>query len=146
MVYKQIFHPFNSRLANLVGNMQRYWHTAMETNGSPRSLAQAFALGTFISLLPTPGLNFVLATLLATLFKQLNRGALFAALGVWNAFVATPFYALSYQVSRMLFDSTTVSNKVGVYFLLGNLIVALSMTAVSYLLIHLLVQLRHQHK
>ncbi|MCA9921657.1 MAG: DUF2062 domain-containing protein [Anaerolineales bacterium] len=116
-----------------------------DTNASPETTARSFALGTLISVLPTPGFNIALAALLAARYKQLNKAALLAAVGVWNGFVVAPLYALSYQLGEMLFGTMpggfgVVSFPVALLslvkgFLVGNVLIALLVTAVSYLVV-----------
>ena len=113
-----------------------------DTNASPETMARSFALGTLISVLPTPGFNIALAALLAAKFKQLNKASLLAAIGVWNGFVVAPLYALSYQLGEMLFGAMPtglmgIPLEVAVMsllkgFLVGNVLIALVITAVSY--------------
>lgn len=113
---------------------KQQWQEMVQTNASPKHIALAFAVGTFISVLPTPGLNLVLATLLASLFKQLNRAGLLAAIAVWNAVVVAPIYALSHKVGTSLPVFSEQNLAVG--FLVGNLLLAVVITAVSYLIVH----------
>ena len=105
----------------------------VQTNASPQSIALAFAVGTFISVLPTPGLNLVLATLLASRFKQLNRAGLLAAIAVWNTFVVAPIYVLSHKVGASL--PIFSDHHLAIGFLVGNLLLAVVITAVSYLIV-----------
>jgi uncharacterized protein (DUF2062 family) len=138
---------------------QRTWatlaepiRTILEPNVSAPVVAGSFALGTVISLLPVPGVDVVLISLLAVAFKSLHRGALLAALGVWNMFVVAPLYALTFHVSTMLvgapvsFGTGTQWNEqlrtFGLELLVSNLIMVLSLTAVSYSLVFLLVRHR----
>jgi uncharacterized protein len=116
-----------------------------DTNATAASLATSFALGTLISILPTPGFNLILTAILAARFKSLNKAALIAAATVWNAFVVAPLYALSYQVGEMLFGVAAVEIAAASYFemvkvfakgfLVGNLIVTAAVTAISYLVV-----------
>ena len=133
MVHETHFSHFSfNQLANA---MKQRWQELVQTNASPQSIALAFAIGTFISVLPTPGLNLVLATLLASLFKQLNRTGLLAAIAVWNAFVVAPIYVLSHKVGTSL---PILSNQnLAIGFLVGNLLLALVITAVSYLIVQM---------
>ncbi len=117
----------------------------LDTNASPEAMASSFALGTLISVLPTPGFNIALAALLAARFKQLNKASLLAAVGVWNGFVVAPLYALSYQLGEMMFGTMPTELmgmplQVAVMsllkgFLVGNVLIALVITAVSYLVV-----------
>ena len=133
MVHETHFSHFSfNQLANA---MKQRWQELVQTNASPQSIALAFAIGTFISVLPTPGLNLVLATLLASLFKQLNRTGLLAAIAVWNAFIVAPIYVLSHKVGASL--PLLSNHNLAIGFLVGNMLLALVITAVSYLIVQL---------
>lgn len=113
-----------------VAQLQRRMSALFNTNAPAEALAKSFAIGTLISVLPTPGLNFLLAAFLLARFKQLNKAALLASIGVWNGFVVAPLYALSYQIGGLLFGGAADQLLKG--FLLGNLMIAVGITAVSY--------------
>ncbi|MFC6755964.1 DUF2062 domain-containing protein [Halomicroarcula sp. GCM10025894] len=51
---------------------------------SPRQVAASFSVGLFITALPTLGTGLLLFVLLATVFKQLSKIALFASVLVLN--------------------------------------------------------------
>ena len=67
---------------------------------SPRAIAGGFALGTFIAMTPTFGIQLGIAILLAT-FMNVTRPA--AMLAVWVSNVATiaPIYTFNYGVGKM---------------------------------------------
>ncbi len=71
---------------------------------SDSAIAFGFAVGTFIALLPTPGLNWVLAFCMALLFKKINKLSLFFAIVFWNPLFMAPVYALCYVVGDFLFN------------------------------------------
>jgi uncharacterized protein (DUF2062 family) len=143
---------YNSRMVNishfsryplrqLSQSIKRQWQTLIQTNDSPNSIALAFAIGTFISVLPTPGLNIPLATLLASLFKQLNRAGLLTAIAVWNALVVAPIYALSHKVGSFVTASLPIiphqqeNPNLFIAFLVGNLLLATFITGLSFLIV-----------
>ncbi len=68
---------------------------------SPDEIAKGFALGVFVGLTPTMGVQIPIAIFLAFLLKE-NKLA--AALGVWvtNPLTAPFIYALEYEMGRML--------------------------------------------
>lgn len=108
---------------------------------SAHNQALGFAVGTFISLLPTPGFNFALALLLASWFR-LHRATVLVSLAVWNVFVTAPFLAMSYRLGNWLFPAPATASVPSQWqaqvvsfvqgFLVGNLIIAVGVTAVSY--------------
>lgn len=138
MVYERQFSRFS--FEQLPGFLKQRWQEMAQTNASPQKVALAFAVGTFISILPTPGLNLALVTLLASLFKQLNRPGLLAAVAIWNAFVVAPIYALSHKVGSLVSTLLTLSfesasQNLAIGFLMGNLLLAVVITAVSYFIV-----------
>lgn len=112
-----------------------HWQELTQLDASAQNIALAFAVGTFISVLPIPGIDLVLVTLLAALFKQLNRTAMIAALAVWNTFVVAPIYVLSHKVGTSI--PLLADKNLFIGFLVGNLLLAVVITAVSYLIIQL---------
>lgn len=151
--FHQVIHKTKSlSFAKLAAQAKALAHA----DASPAQLAQGFALGTFISILPTPGLNILLATALLGMFKELNRMALFAALTFWNTLVVAPLYALSSKLGALIFTARVLqevgalpgsflSPKVA-HFVVGNVTLALVITAVSYLLVQTAVSLHQQRK
>lgn len=141
----------NFSLAQLTNQLQEL----LKADASPRQLAQGFAVGTFISILPTPGLNILLATILLGLFKQLNKMALFAALAVWNTLIVAPLYALSGKLGALFFTLSPLQaidgfvsqylNAAVKHFVVGNVVLAVAITAVSYLLVQTAVSI-HQKR
>lgn len=69
--------------------------------GAPDEIAKGFALGIFIGMTPTFGLQILLAVFFAFLLRE-NKLA--AALGVWitNPLTAPFIYALEYESGRLL--------------------------------------------
>jgi uncharacterized protein (DUF2062 family) len=69
--------------------------------GTPDEIAKGFALGIFIGLTPTLGLQMIIAIAFAILLRE-NKLA--AALGVWitNPLTAPFIYALEYETGRLL--------------------------------------------
>lgn len=69
--------------------------------GTPDEVAKGFALGIFIGMTPTMGLQMPIAVLCAFLLRE-NKLA--AALGVWitNPLTAPFIYGLEYEVGRWL--------------------------------------------
>ena len=116
----------------------------LNAEASAHNQAIGFALGTFISLLPTPGLNFALSLLLASWFR-LHKATVLLSLAIWNVFVTAPFMALSYRLGNWLFPAPATASVTEQWqaevisfvqgFLVGNLIVAGVVTAVSYTIV-----------
>jgi hypothetical protein len=70
-------------------------------NGTPQGVAGGFALGLFLSVIPTFGLGMVAALALAPLLK-LNLPATYAGTLVVNPFTGVFFYAADYFVGAWI--------------------------------------------
>jgi len=79
-----------------------------KTKSSSHSIALGFAIGTFISILPTPGLSVLLGVLAVLLFKNFNKYALFIALALFNPFVTFPLHIYSYKIGNIFFQHQPV--------------------------------------
>jgi uncharacterized protein (DUF2062 family) len=119
----------------LASSLKQRWQELLQLNASPRNIALAFAVGTFISVLPIPGIDLALIMVLASLFKQLNRTGMLAAVAVWNTFVVAPLYVLSHKIGSSL--PILSEQSLAIEFLVGNLLLAMVITAVSYLIVHM---------
>jgi uncharacterized protein (DUF2062 family) len=127
----------------------------LKAEATAHNQAMGFAVGTFISLLPTPGFNFALALLLASWFR-LHKGTVLVSLAVWNVFVTAPFFALSYRLGEWLFPAPATASVAAQWqaqvisfvqgFLVGNLIIAGVITAVSYTIVLFIIWLLRNKK
>lgn len=150
------FTPLHISLAQIKRGAKRCLGNIYEAETSPHALALAFSVGTLISLLPTPGLNLVLIGLLTAVFKGIHKGALVASMGVWNIFVITPIYALGHLVGTRLVEDTAVFPSLplvdgrftdfGAAFFVGNMVVAVTITAASYVIIRILAGKNHHQR
>lgn len=131
-------------LPNLLALAKEKVTALLNAEASAQNQALGFAVGTFISLLPTPGFNFALALLLASWFR-LHKATVLLSLAIWNVFVTAPFFALSYRLGNWLFPAPATASVTAQWqaqaisfvqgFLVGNLIVAGVVTAVSYTIV-----------
>lgn len=131
-------------LPNLLALAREKVTALLNAEASAQNQALGFAVGTFISLLPTPGLNFALSLLLASWFR-LHKATVLLSLAIWNVFVTAPFFALSYRLGNWLFPTPATASVTAQWqaqvisfvqgFLVGNLIVAGVVTAVSYTIV-----------
>lgn len=73
----------------------------LRLQGAPDEIAKGVAIGIFVGMTPTLGVQMVIAIFVAIWLKQ-NKIA--AALGVWitNPVTAAPIYALQYESGRRL--------------------------------------------
>lgn len=109
---------------------------------TPREVAGSFALGVFITMLPTLGAGLVVFVVLAYLFDRINKIALFASVLVLNPVVKWGVYAASITLGFLLlgpvegFDGEPITVDAGLDVLVrlwvGNLILAAVATVVAY--------------
>lgn len=109
---------------------------------TPREVAGSFALGVFITMLPTLGVGLAVFAVLAFLFDRINKIAMFASVLVLNPAVKWGVYAASITLGFFLlgpvegFDGGAVTLDAGYEVLVrlwvGNLILAVVATAIAY--------------
>jgi len=84
-----------------VESLKKAYERFVKIRGNPREIALGFALGLFVGMSPTLGLQMAIAVFFAALFK-LNKVS--AAIGVWisNPFTAPFLYYLTYVAGARL--------------------------------------------
>ena len=124
--------------------IKRHFLEVAKIKTSANSIAVGFALGTFISILPTPGLNILIGVLLIAIFEKINKFTLFSSILFWNTLTLTPFYILSYKIGNMIFASSKIVDYKLSYlgqiwhysrrFIVGNFITAVTISILIYIL------------
>ena len=111
---------------------------------TPQQIAGSFALGVFITALPTLGTGFLLFVLIAYLFSGVSKLALFSSVIVLNPAVKWGVYGTSFWLGSVLLGpvggasrsepslSLSAAPEVVARPLLGNLILAVLFTVVGY--------------
>lgn len=120
--------------------------TAFVEKHSTHEVAFSFALGVFITALPSLGTGLIVFVVLAFLFNRISKIALFASVVVLNPVVKWGVYAASYSLGRFIlgpapgisFTRADVSLSAGpdilVRLWLGNLILATLFAVGGYFL------------
>lgn len=136
--------------------IKKHFHEVIRTKKSEHSVALGFAIGTFISILPTPGFNILLGLLVVLIFKKVNKFSLFISMAVWNTLTLIPIYWLSYKIGNLLFGSVPVVKYNIVIldqiynftrrYLVGNLILALIISPLCYFIVKGLIRLYRKKK
>ena len=113
---------------------------------TPGQIATSFAIGVFITMLPTLGTGLILFFVLSHLFDWINRIALFASVIVLNPVVKWGVYAGSIALGFFLLGpvegevaiefSRHAGQEVLVRLLLGNLILAVIATVIAYVSVY----------
>lgn len=131
-----------ARIGRTVDRVRQRLRDALVQEHTPRQVAASFAIGTFITMLPTLGTGLLLFVVLAALFDRINKIALGASVLVFNPVVKWGVYVGSFVLGVLLLgpiegaSATTVSlsdgSEVLYRLLLGNLILAVIATAIAY--------------
>ena len=113
---------------------------------SPHQIAASFAIGVFITMLPTLGVGLLVFVVLAYLFTSINRVALFSSVIVFNPVVKWGVYAASLTIGFIILGPveggvTTANTLEGgqeliVRLLVGNLILAVIATVLGYVVVY----------
>ena len=74
---------------------------------SPRAIAGGFALGTFVALTPTMGVQFFIVIFLATLLNM-NRPAACVTIWITNIATVAPIYTFNYWVGSFFWQGPAV--------------------------------------
>lgn len=120
---------------------------------TPRETAGSFALGIFLTTMPTLGMGLVAFVVLAWVSDRTNRAALLASLVVINPVVKWGVYATSFALGVLLLGPVpgasiaTLSLSLGpdviARVLVGNTILAVAVTVPAYVLCLRLVEAFH---
>ncbi len=113
---------------------------------TPRETAGSFSIGTFITMLPTLGVGLLVFFVLAFVFDRVSKLALFASVLVFNPVVKWGVYVASFGLGVALLgpvEGVTLSDvsfsagpQVVIRLLVGNLILAVIATVVSYVIVY----------
>lgn len=106
---------------------------------SPRAIAGGFALGTFVALTPTMGIQFFIVIVLATILNM-NRPAAFVTIWITNIATVAPLYTFNYwigsffwhgpavgEVYRTLLDLTAKLVRMNVWDILDQFLVVMNL-------------------
>lgn len=142
------------RLARYRDRVRRKLLAAFREDRTPRQVATSFAIGIFITALPTGGVGVGLFFVFISLWSWISKPAIFAAVVVLNPAVKPAVYLASFQVGALLLGTNPVrshdvtmteSARIGIQqLLLGNAVLAVGLSAVGYVTVLRLTQLYRQ--
>lgn len=118
-----------------------------KTKIADHTLGLSFAIGTFVSILPTPGLSIIVGLALAFAFR-LPKIAMILSFIIWNPFVTALLAFPSITLGRLLLKPALVE-LTGLAqilhttkeYLVGNFFIALYIAVLSYFIIRLIVKI-----
>jgi uncharacterized protein (DUF2062 family) len=126
----------------VIARLRQEIDEALETEHTPRQVAWSFALGIFITALPTLGVGVLAFLVIAHLFASVSKVALFASVVVLNPVVKWGVYGSSFWLGTTLLGpvngispdelSLWAAPQVVTRLLVGNLILAILFTVVAY--------------
>lgn len=105
-------------------------------------VALGFGIGSFIALLPTPGLSMFIGLGVAAFMKPASRPGVLLAMLIWNIWTLIPIFAASAWLGEWIFSA-----EAKVYFhaeflnqivhftrrmLIGNLIISIPLSFICY--------------
>lgn len=135
-----------ARFDRTVDRTREELHSAFSEDNSPREIASSFALGTFVTMLPTLGVGLLVFVVIVYVSSWVSKIALFASVLVFNPVVKWGVYAASFGLGVLLLgpvegvSMTDVSISAGpeivARLLIGNLILAVLATIGSYVVVH----------
>lgn len=135
-----------SRVAGYGARIRTELRRAFSEDHTPRETARSFAVGTFITMLPTLGAGLLAFLAIAYVFDSVSKIALFASVLVFNPIVKWGVYASSFVLGVVLLGpvegvsaadvSLSAGPEIVVRLLVGNLILAVVATGISYAIVH----------
>jgi hypothetical protein len=148
-------YKFKKYFINFKEKIKRHLGEVVSIKKSPHSIAAGFAIGTLIAVLPTFGLGIFIGLLVLLIFKRVSKISMFISFALWNPFILALLYPVSYSIGNLIFRKEPVKiydveilNNIFVYsrrFLLGSLVLSVTLAIASYLLILILVY-RYHHR
>jgi len=131
-----------TRLRSLVDEVREEVHEALKEQHTPEQVAYSFALGVFITALPTLGTGVLAFFAIAYLFENISKISLFASVIVLNPVAKWGVYGTSFWLGSSILGPVPGVTRADVSFsaapdivtrlLVGNLILAVVFTVVAY--------------
>lgn len=135
-----------TRIDRYVASVREKLRETLAEEHTPGELAGSFALGTFITMLPTLGFGLVVFVVIAFVFDRISKIALLASVVVFNPVVKWGVYVASFALGVLLLGpvegvvlgdiSFRAAPEIVVRLVVGNLILAVIATLVSYVAVY----------
>lgn len=132
------------RLDRALARVRGELHASLTEETTPHRVAASFALGTFVTMLPTLGTGLLVFLVLVAVSDRVNKVALFASVLVFNPVVKWGVYALSIALGFALLgpvEGVSATDRPGLgdgsaivlRLLVGNGILAVVATVGAYI-------------
>lgn len=125
--------------------VHRTFREVFEEKYIPQEVAASFAIGVFVTAMPTGGLGIALFFVLASIWSWASKTAMLAAVVVLNPLVKPVIYASSIKLGALLlgpdpvvfFEITALDYTATAlqFLLVGNLVIASVLAAMSYVIV-----------
>lgn len=129
------------RLVRYRERARRDLTAAFQEEHSEHEVATSFAIGVFVTALPTGGLGIGLFFLLVSLWPWISKPAIFASVAVLNPLVKPVVYVASFQVGGLFVSTPSITEATpspdmaaaaAVQLLVGNVLLAAAFAVVGY--------------
>ncbi len=134
-----------NRLAVYRDRVRRELTSAFAEDHTPHEVALSFAIGLFVTSMPTGGLGIGVLIALAYWRSWASKTAMFAAVVCMNPLVKPAVYVASFQLGSALLgseqlvfvDHETIDTMFAIvqFLLVGNLLIAVALSTLSYLVV-----------
>lgn len=161
---------------NIVDKTKNYLIKLAKEEKTPHQTAMGFSIGTFIAILPSPGINILFCVIVALIYKKINKIMLFGSLAFWNTFLMIPIWAIGAKLGKLIsgdqygefrfkalntlsdyiqahfttaFNLNNILSKsfdVGVNLFIGTAILAIVFGMISYFVVKFLAEKYGHHK
>lgn len=141
----------HERLVAYRETVQSGLRTAFAQDHPPQLIARSFAIGVFVTAMPSLGTGVLLLIGIAYRYAWANRLALFASVAILNPVVKTSVYAMSFALGTVLLGpvsdlTVAAGSEILVRLLVGNTIIAVVLAGVGYVLALYGVRSVQQHR
>ncbi len=135
-------------IKNYREKLKKHFEEVIQIKDSPQSIALGFAIGTTIAVLPTFGFGPLIGLFMILIFKKISKVSLFASFIIWNPVILALLIPLEYWMGDFLFGGgpiiinnlwfLDIFSNYSKRYLLGNLIVTIIASSLSYAIIYAL--------
>jgi hypothetical protein len=88
--------------------LRRYIREVISLKTSPHEIALGFAVGTFITVIPSPGFNILLGMLFIFIYRRVSKLSLFLSFAFWNPLVLVPTYYAAFRLGNLILGKAPV--------------------------------------
>lgn len=117
-------------------NVYEELHKSFAEEKTPRQIAGSFAIGVFITALPTLGTGFILFFILAKAFSWVSKIALISSVFVMNPLIKPFVYVASINLGGIIltgsFTATTNPEDLLKFLIAGNTVIASVLSVIAY--------------